>query len=388
MSINCCNNYLPILLSDLCLATLLMGCHGRENENREAEHEIVAEYSDSRCGEQFDSLFMYSHHIVPQLGDESLLGKINKVYLGKDVIYIMDDNSRVAAFDKSGRYIRSYNHRGNGPGEYVSLYDFDIYNDTLYLLGGASIHKYTMDDRFAGTINLRNASQGLAVIPTGISLNNGFGVGNSSTVDDYSYSFLKVDGEEINEIAFNPSLRGYSFTVNNQVLAFSKDDKNVFTYFPYNNMIYRVDEQTGKLIPHVNIKLGERNINKDSSPEDVERILKSDQPNTFYALYEWEDRITFSYYRTSPLCVVATLDGEILMNGIIGKDGNGIPVSLYGMETETPTKEILSIVPASLVKHMAAGKEDLSEYPVLKNISEGLDDESNPVLVFYTPKWQ
>lgn len=357
------------------------------NMNRKAEYEIVVEYSDSRCGEQFDSLFLYSHHIVPQTTEESLLGKINKVFLAEDRIYIMDDNSRVAVFDKEGGYIRSYSHRGNGRGEYPSLYDFDIYNDTLYLMAGTAIHKYTLDDRFAGTINLRNASRGMAVIPAGISLNNGFGVGNSSTADDYSYSFLKPDGEMINEIPFNPALRGFVFTFNYQVSAFSKGGDKLLTYFPYDETVYRVDYRTGNLIPHVDIRMGERDIDKDSSQEDVERILSSDQPNTFYAMYEWEDRISFSYSYGSPVCVVATLEGEILMNGIIGTDGNGIPVSLYGMETESPTKDILSIVSAPLVKMIASKKDDLSKYPTLKEISESIDDESNPVLIFYTPKW-
>ena len=79
---------------------------------------------------------------------------------------------------KSGAYIRDYSHLGHGHGEYISLSDFDIHDDFLYLLSDNKILIYDKQNNYSGTIDLPNAAQGLCVMDSGIALNNEFGYGD------------------------------------------------------------------------------------------------------------------------------------------------------------------------------------------------------------------
>ena len=81
--------------------------------------------------------------------------------------------------------------------------------------------------------------------------------------------------------------------------------------------------------------------------------------------------------------MLCSLQGKIYLNGAATIDSNGLPISFYGLYTSSPSDSILSIVPAPVVKSIASGKNGLSEYPVINEISQQLESDSNPVLVFY-----
>lgn len=349
--------------------------------------EIDVPASNTRISQQFDSLFSYSRHLILQAKDSSMIGRINKVLIDDDLLYVMSDQAKITVFSDNGDYVRSFFHIGQGPGEYVSLYDFDVKDSIVYLLAGNSILKYSTSDVYKGSVSLRNSALGLAVLRNGIALNNGFGVGNSNTKDHYCYSFIPNDGEVYNDVEFNDELLGHVYIVNGQASSFVRNGESIMTMFPYNETLYDVDIESGRLSPRVEVAMTGRNLTPDSTPEEVKETLASDLPALFYALHSWNGNLIFSYIcKGKGPSTALVSSGDVIMNGTIGMDFNSIPVSLFTLNSTKETEEILSIVPSEVIANIAERNGDPSVYPVLMDIADNLTEDSNPVLIFYQPK--
>ncbi|MDE6194915.1 MAG: 6-bladed beta-propeller [Muribaculaceae bacterium] len=359
--------------------------------DRKIKHEPIPEIevptSNTRISQQFDSLFSYSHHLILQTTDSSMIGIINKVLIEDDLLYVMSDQAKITVFSSNGDYVRSFSHIGQGPGEYASLSDFDVRDSIVYLLAGNSIHKYSTSNVYTGSVSLRNSALGLAVLRNGIALNNGFGTGNSNTKEHFCYSFIPNDGEVYNDVEFNDELLGHVYIVNGQASSFVRNGESIMTMFPYNETLYDVDIESGRLSPRVEIVMKGRNLTPDSTPEEVKETLASDLPALFYALHSCNENLMFSYIckgKGPSTALVSSRD--VIMNGPIGIDSNSLPVSLFTLNSTKQTEEILSIVPSEVIANIAEKKDDPSQYPVLVDIAANLTEDSNPVLVFYHPK--
>lgn len=74
----------------------------------------------------FSSLFGSIDTIqLQQAGEESLLGVINDIKCKDDTLFLCS-NQAIYLFKTNGEFINSINRRGRGPGEYVSIAQFDI----------------------------------------------------------------------------------------------------------------------------------------------------------------------------------------------------------------------------------------------------------------------
>jgi hypothetical protein len=91
-------------------------------------------------------------YIPIETGDESLLDYYSNVRIYKNRIYILNmmiNNSQVFIFDMNGKYINQIGVAGQGPGEYVKLYDFIVnpYEDQLVVSDNMrrKLHYYSLD---------------------------------------------------------------------------------------------------------------------------------------------------------------------------------------------------------------------------------------------------
>ena len=113
----------------------------------------------------FDSLFRLKEIIPLQTTDESLVQRIDKLSFYNGRIYLLDARKKqVVVFDGQGRFERVVNHFGQGPGEYQSLVDMQLKNDTLYLLDryGAKLLLYSLDGVFLSESKIQKA-EGIVV---------------------------------------------------------------------------------------------------------------------------------------------------------------------------------------------------------------------------------
>ena len=88
--------------------------------------------------------------------EESFMYSLKNVKMVDSLIYVQDVENQLKCFDLQGRFVRNTYSIGNGPGEIVKLYDFDIDMQFLYLLDGArsSLLRYTHDGCFVDSRSL------------------------------------------------------------------------------------------------------------------------------------------------------------------------------------------------------------------------------------------
>ncbi len=72
------------------------------------------------------------------------------------LIYVLDLDEHLRCFNRYGKFLRNGYEKGHGQGEVISLYDFDVDEDYLYLLDGvkSAILKYTHDGHFVDLYQL------------------------------------------------------------------------------------------------------------------------------------------------------------------------------------------------------------------------------------------
>ena len=82
-----------------------------------------------------DSIFESVNYIPLETTDENLIASVGKVVIENNTIYIFDDKQYdITQYGINGSYLRSLSKRGRGPGEYLSIIDFALYDSILVVL--------------------------------------------------------------------------------------------------------------------------------------------------------------------------------------------------------------------------------------------------------------
>lgn len=87
---------------------------------------------------------------------ESFMYPLKNVKMVDSLIYVQDIENQLKCFDLRGNFVRNTYRIGNGPGEIVKLYDFDVDRQFLYLLDGArsALSRYTHDGSYVDSRSL------------------------------------------------------------------------------------------------------------------------------------------------------------------------------------------------------------------------------------------
>jgi hypothetical protein len=105
----------------------------------------------------FSSLFKRTKTIILETTDESVIGKVGRVQVFDNYVFIMDDKSfKLFVFNIEGKFIRIIGDLGYGLGEYIRPNDFTIdpQKKEIYILDAhRRILKYTIDGEYITTIN-------------------------------------------------------------------------------------------------------------------------------------------------------------------------------------------------------------------------------------------
>lgn len=96
-----------------------------------------------------------------ETNEESLIGKINKIIVSNDVIYVFDSKRQaILFFDIDGKYLNQIHRVGKGPGEYIRIGDFCLNNERneiILLTDGRKLVFYSLDGGFLRTKRLHRA---------------------------------------------------------------------------------------------------------------------------------------------------------------------------------------------------------------------------------------
>lgn len=108
--------------------------------------------------------------IIPlEFNDSCIIGKIKKLEIFDNKIYILDGQNRrhLYVFNMQGKFLRTIGHLGKGPKEHQDLTDFDIdrEKDVVIILDNASekLIEYDQQGNFIKTVHVTAPADNFAV---------------------------------------------------------------------------------------------------------------------------------------------------------------------------------------------------------------------------------
>ncbi len=198
-----------ILFISICVFLLMTGCQGEKSDKGEWQG-TVEEKDGVRIVHNPEAPF-YGELELDLGQDLSIGNEDDEPYffyrafrLGVDSegnMYVMDaGNSRIQKFDPKGEYVQTIGKKGQGPGEFDSMYGFYIDQESqIYVSSGTKIQKFSVDGAFEKGIPLVNRIFNFWVSPEDII----YGIMTTSREDGRIRQIVKVDmqGNELEEIA-------------------------------------------------------------------------------------------------------------------------------------------------------------------------------------------
>lgn len=365
---------------------IFVGCNTSDKGDLKLMSVVIDKKRNDEPAE-FNSFFKYNHYVALETNDSSLIGYAKKIKFYKGNIYIQDKkDNKIVAFDSIGNYLCQYSHLGQGPGEYTGLGDFDIQNDTLYLMSRFSgcILKYGLhDNQYYGQEEIQKA-EGFHILKNGgYALNLGLGRADNSMNKSYnSYAVFHSGNPVYKDIPFNENLLGRMYSYGEGHNTFYEYSDSVFTHFLFNDTLYKVRPTDGRLTPYMTISLNEKKIGLDASEKEVSKLIKESVPSMF-AFYKWENHMCCSFfYADNPRkYVIFRNNGTVLYCGRFNLDRNGLPIRMVSYDSDVSSKQMMSLVYPNEI--LSVYKRADSNNVLLGNMVSGLHEEDNPVLVFY-----
>jgi hypothetical protein len=179
-----------------------------------------------------------------ETNNNCLIGNTDRIYLIKNHIVILDKDASksVFVFRQDGKFVNKYNKFGKGPGEFTSLNDIAVSNDSIYILiNNRIIMRFDVELKDYVAIKLDCWAGELALDK----INSGFVITGASPVGDVIY--CNSSGESVGH--FLPNHNSSSMFSPNP---FSISGGNVLFYHPHLDTTYVVNNKGYYPVRHVN----------------------------------------------------------------------------------------------------------------------------------------
>jgi hypothetical protein len=341
-------------------------------------------------------------YIRLESNNESLIGEITKIRTYNDKIIILDKRfaKAVFIFDTTGKFIDKINKQGKGPGEFVSIFDFDIdETGALYIfdLSKNEISCFNIEDlSFVKSIALK----------TSIS---------SFVCSDKSFVLYRGNRPGKKEMDYNILTTDAKLQVNNKFFKFRKDldDDVAFSvrdfliksesilYSPLiDNKVYSVGH--GKLIPKYEFQFGKYELN-DYAPflnefkmyHSIDFVLQNkDFAYAIQRYYENEDFFICVYKigRKVYRFIYSKQTGKYIIKKIKPYEQTKDGFIIWGNYVPFGIKDnyIIGIIDQnefSIINRLYNDKPDFMEdYPKNYRLKQSYNEMMNPILLLYSIK--
>ncbi len=334
-------------------------------------------------------------YVKLELTDESMIGKIRKLSVYKDRIYIMDDKvSTLFVFDINGKYQSKISKLGQGPGEYTYLDFFDIdYDNEQILLTDLMdnwVYRYDMDGNFINRRKIPIWNYGVAPgYDKGLVVFASFSDNRDKL--DQEYNLVYLDSLMNMRKAFMPY---NSSNINKKIISSEE-----YVFYPYNghfyfftihgNNIYRIDKDN--LVLKYTFDFGPKSYDLNLAKTGEEfKTLMEDNFSTISLAQETDEILSFR---------LNMADFPIYVQGYYSKESGNILCSWnYFIDKEQfnlfpkaayESWLIAEFSASELISWRERAENTLFENKWLsqkKEFVRSLDSEDNPVLVFYKLK--
>ena len=334
-------------------------------------------------GEIKDFIKSMDGYVFLETNDSSILQGIDKLKIEDDVIYIADGDVLQMFGKKDGKWLGKIDRQGRGPGEYMYINDFDVYESEIYVLTGDRIIVYDNLGSALRTVKLKYAYDKFCIIDSGrIWL-------YSSRSNDGKFNFVLIDPSEDSKVLaeYDPFEENESYLFSDNRPFFGEESGFVYTAQIYDNIVYRLSEDEYEPVYEFDINLKNRVTQEElygSGYEKLSEKYKNEESlrnieyigidnNTLFA--EFSSFLTERGYRESfvKMDLKTGATEHYLINEAIDP---AFPLfdssSIRGYEGKT----VISSIYAAWAKKQGEdfGFEDLA----------AISEYDNPVLVFHT----
>jgi len=255
----------------VCTAFLFSCRNNNRNEALIDEMQTLNFETKKLMTEPFSSL-VDDYYITPlETTKESLIGRMSKIIVLRDRIFILDRNSNQAGkifiFSENGDFQNLIDKKGKGPGEYNLLSNFDIHPLKDIITGLANFRSHIINYDFNG--NFINESKfefvaGELSYSTDQPVNIFFNLRRNSINTELKYTLIQTneDLEIINK--YLPYEEYYRYSMGGGVNTFKQNDHIVFIP-AFSDIIYQIRNnkisEKYKLVFDENFLTGEIFIN-------------------------------------------------------------------------------------------------------------------------------
>ena len=146
---------MKVRVTNIFLLLLFWSCSSPEKVNYNSIEVDIDERHNVSVLNLFDRI-----ELIPlETSNSSLLSFIDKLICYNDVLYIHDySEKQILAFGPDGKFLYKINNRGQGPGEYLHISDFDINKEESKMLivdpVRNELHEYDLTGKFLNKIKL------------------------------------------------------------------------------------------------------------------------------------------------------------------------------------------------------------------------------------------
>lgn len=351
------------------------GCN-RSHESNILEIDVNFSKNDNLPNEVISGV----DYIPLETNDESLIGRISKILVTDERIYILDAmmSRALFVFDNHGNFLFKIKRIGKGPGEYTELNDFTLFQDKIILLAFKSVLFFNTDGKFLFSEEIETIADNIIVKSEAeVYLFQNYFLDRSNFVDKHIIKTnLKFTKTKKYFPPFKKEMHNY--------YRFQKDKDQILLSSPplYSNVIYNVTNRN--YYPFIQFNFINKNIpaefqshsiqNSDEIEYPIVRnIISKDEFIYFLVTYGNYYYIGLHFYKGDQTFIGKKIDGQTISNPVI-YDINGSSLYTY-MEAFYFLNPLYYNNDSDIDKH-----NTMVSKLKLKN---EFDEESNPIIIRY-----
>jgi hypothetical protein len=381
----------------LCFAVavaLMVGC-GIPKDSGEAE--LTIRFNPAKDAVEIEEMDMFQSPIYLNLdNDQILLGKIDRILVNGDRIYLMNSQAQtVAVYDTSGNFINNIDRKGRGPKEYLQLWGMFIEKKSGNLCLNSRIdRKLLIFDKDGGEVlEQKQLPKAFSTItPTDSGCVGYMGNWGEDHEQPYNVWFMD-DNFEIEDWSF-PVPEGWESTGYANGSIFSSYGNNTYYIIPQDYNIYSLEKGDIK-IPY-KFDFGKYNWPEpDSSYDRTTEIM--DQTLGMGSVH----RLDYFQQTDNYLVIKFIFNGQSLL-GIYNKKSGSSTICSPGVYTDKyflgfgeivgmDEHAIYTILESYMVKRIWNGKDEYNDFEAkyseqikrLRADFPNVKEDGNPFLVIY-----
>ncbi len=366
----------PIII----LSILLFSCRSKEERSRDnAKVEVIQiNNEDILVSKKLSSFIEIDSLVNLEYCQQSKIGEIEKVIVTNDRIYIFDRRIAKAlfCFDDRGNFINNYKDIGKGSRQYLRIDDISVYNNIVYVSAYPNkLFKLNKNLDYLKSIKVKWGKEGyrgqhmLAINEDTLLFSdteaktkfNFYSIKNKKFIGHHSFAVGK-DNTLANEPVRKNSDKLITGTLDFQ--------DTVFTLTPSTMKPYKIINFEYPITTEEKLELRKLDFMDRSEPKDkmynISNYWENEEFITMIFIYKERNHF-YMYDKVSQSAKIF---------------GNDVPNDVFGSKYFPRIKGYYK-------NSMIISAEPIDLLSNINNIDipQGLDSNSNPVLIFYHPKF-